>query len=62
MHYSGQYHQIVLTFLFLYENMVCGYTLAVTKLLLISTPQYITKTCLFKYTENFTIKKMKIFR
>ena len=22
----------------------------------------ITKTCLFKYTENFTTKKMKIFR
>ena len=26
------------------------------------TFQPITKTCLFKYTENFTTKKMKIFR
>ena len=24
--------------------------------------QIIMKTCLFKYTENFTTKKMKIFR
>ena len=24
--------------------------------------KYITKTCLFKYTENFTTKKLKIFR
>ena len=23
---------------------------------------YITKTCLFNYTENFTTKKMKVFR
>ena len=29
----------------------------------VSSPQYlITKTRLFKYTENFTTKKMKIFR
>ena len=26
------------------------------------TSQHITKTCLFKYTENFNTKKMKIFR
>ena len=26
------------------------------------TSLYITKTCLFKYIENFTTKKMRIFR
>ena len=35
---------------------------AMMNLIKLRSADFITKTCLFKYTENFTTKKLKIYR
>ena len=49
---------ILLIFLnFFHENIICGYQLGTTNEY--QQDDFITKTRLFKYTENFTTKKWR---
>ena len=62
LYYNIIWYDIILYYIILHYIILYYIILYYIILYYIISLNYITKTCLFKYIENFTTKKMKIFR